>query len=76
MTTSTVPFITRIIIGHQTDDAAMIHAAIDDAEAAGIPTKLLLVVLAGAMAGLLNDQGIDVEDERSLLRALAEAENV
>lgn len=75
MTVSTVPYVTRIIAGYQQDDAPMIASAIDDAAAAGYNTRQLLVVLAGAIAGLLADQGFDVErDSKGLLRALAEAE--
>lgn len=75
MTVSTVPFVTRIIAGYQQDDALAISSAIDDAAAAGYNTRQLLVVLAGAIAGLLADQGFDVEhDSQELLRAMAEAE--
>lgn len=71
---SAVKYVTQLIVGHQTNDALMMEQAIRDAEAVGLNTRHLLVVLSGAMAGLLNDQGIDVEDERALLNALAAAE--
>lgn len=67
-------YIARIVAGYQADDALMIRAAIDDAHAAGYSTEQLLIVLAGALAGLLADQGMGIEDSRSLLAALAEAE--
>lgn len=71
---SAVKYVTQLIIGHQTDDALMMDQAVRDAAAVGLNTRHLLFVLSGAVAGLLNDQGIDVEDERSLLHALAAAE--
>lgn len=75
MTVSTVPFITRIIAGYQQNDALAIGAAIDAAADAGFNTRQLLVVFAGAVAGLLADQGFDVEhDAQELLLALADAE--
>lgn len=67
-------YITRIIAGYQADDALMIQRAIDDAAEAGISARQLLVVLAGAIAGLLADQGFGAEDSRALLVSLALAE--
>lgn len=62
-------FITRLITSAAQHDPVGIHAAISDAEAAGIHPTILIVAMAGTLEGLLADRGYTLQDLQRLLLA-------
>ncbi|MCS3844804.1 hypothetical protein [Microbacterium sp. AK031] len=67
LTPSATPFITRLITASAQADPLAIHAAVTDAEAAGVQPTVLIAAMAGVIEGLLADEGYTLGDLHTLL---------
>lgn len=66
-TPSAAPFITRLIAASAQSDPLAIHAAVTDAEEAGVQPTVLIAAMAGILESLLADEGFTLADVHSLL---------